>query len=679
MRFSYRWLKELVAFKESPQELAELLNLSAFEVEGIEKIGSDFILDAKIPTNRVSDAGSHHGLAEEIAALLKLKVKTPPLRAGNAHTRLQTPKIAVAKPELCPRYTAVILDLKAQKASPAWLQERLAVCGLRPINAVVDMTNYIMLETGQPLHAFDFDKIRGGRMTIRESKEGEKLTTLDGTAHTLLRGAIVIKDAERLIDLAGIMGGENSAVSANTRRILLQAAAFDPVRIYRAMRALNFTSDAAKIYAAGTDPNKTSGALQRAVDLLLEMNAVDTPREYIDLYPKKILPQKIAFRPAYADHIIGVALGPAFHADVFRRLGFITRRGRRQWIVEAPTKRKDLQREEDLIEEVARFYGYARLTPKLPESHLTPAPRNDSAWWERRIADHLSGAGFTETRLYAFTGERELDNFRIDRARVVALENPMNPETAYLVPRALIKSVMSAADNLKHFDEIKIFTIAKSFLQDPLEETKSLVICLAQKGATGEEQFYRLKGAVDTLMESLGISDHGYDDAQESGMRNNELGIYHPYRFAEIKIGDEKIGVIGEIHPAILKDIKARGRIAAAEIDMEKLTRLATAEAEYRPIGKYPAIIRDIAIVVPADAKTQNIENVISTAGGDLLADTDLFDYFQDGALADNAQKSLAFHLVFQSPDRTLTDAEADAAVAKIIAALEAQNWEVKK
>lgn len=679
MKFSYHWLKELAPFKESPQKLAEILNARAFEVEGIEKKGDDFILDAKIPTNRVSDAGSHLGLAEEIAALLKLKVKIPPSRALSIKSPIQTPKITIAKTELCPRYTAVILDLKENTASPAWLAGRLTACGLRPINAIIDMTNYIMLETGQPLHAFDLDKIRGGRMTIRESRDGETLTTLDGTGHTLPQGVIVIEDAKGIIDLAGIMGGANSAVSASTRRILLQAAAFDPVRIYRAMRALHFSSDAAKIYAAGTDPNKTEGALRRAVDLLVRADAVSTPREYIDLYPQKVTPKKIVFRPAYADHIIGVALGPAFHADVFRRLGFTAHRGKRQWVVKVPTKRKDLKHEEDLIEEVARFYGYARLASKLPESHLAPAPRNDSAWWERRIADHLVGAGFTETRRYAFTGERELDNFHIDRARVVAPENPMNPETAYLVPRSAIKVIASAADNLKHFDEAGIFTIAKSFLQDPLEETKNLVICLAQKGTAGEELFYRLKGAVEQMLEALGISDHWYDDATGDKEYGTRDVLYHPYRYAEIKIGDEKIGVLGEVHPDILKNIKARGRIVAAEIDMERLTALATAEAEYRPIGKYPSIIRDIAVVVPEETKTEQILNIIESNGGALLADTDLFDYFQDGALADNAQKSLAFHLVFQSSDRTLTDAEIDAIIKEVITALETQNWEVKK
>ena len=684
MKFSYNWLTALLPLKESPAQIAELLNLRAFEVETVEKAGDDFVLDAKIPTNRISDAGNHLGLAKELAALLKRKIKTARQNIVLPKSRPPGLAISIAEPELCPRYTAVILELKENRASPGWMQERLAVCGFRAINAIVDITNYVMLETGQPLHAFDLDTIKGGRITIRESREGENLITLDGTLHALPRGAIVIEDGERLIDLAGIMGGENSAVSADAKRILLQAAAFDPVRIYRAIRALNFSSDAAKIYTAGTDPNKTAGALQRAVDLLLTMKAIAAPQGYIDLYPKKTTPKKIVFRPVYADHIIGQALGPRFHQEVFTRLGFKVKKRARTapWIVEVPTQRRDLHAEEDLIEEIARLYGYERLPSKLPESPLVPAPRNDAVWWERRIADHLVGAGFTESHLYEFAGDRELDQFGMDRTRIIRLENPMNPETTYLSPRALLPCVISAADNLKHFDAVKIFSIAKSFLANPLEERQGLALCLAQKGASGEEEFYLLKGAVEQLLESLGISEHWYDDHAEPelGTWNLELGkIYHPYRFAEIKIGDEKIGAIGEIHPDILKRIKARGRIAAAEIAMERLTALATTEAEYRPIGKYPAVIRDIAVVAPDNTKTEQVLNVIENTGGELLTDTDLFDYFQDDALAADSRKSMAFHLVFQSPERTLTDPEIDAIMQKIIAALESQKWEVKK
>jgi phenylalanyl-tRNA synthetase beta chain len=260
----------------------------------------------------------------------------------------------------------------------------------------------------------------------------------------------------------------------------------------------------------------------------------------------------------------------------------------------------------------------------------------------------------------------------------------MNPETKYLVPYVLIKYVSSAAENLHSFDTVRIFGIQKSFPGSAVKERKDLILALAQKGSSAGEEFYQLKGIIDALLESLGISGYWYDDQIESRIpgragKNQESRIYHPYRFAEVKIGDEKIGMLGEIHPSVLENIKARGRIVAAEIDMEKLARLATTESEFRPVGKYPAIIRDLAVVVPQETKTEEVTNVIENIGGTLLADTDLFDYFQDDEMREAAEKSLAFHLVFQFPERTLTDAEIDPIIKKITSALEENGWEVRK
>lgn len=693
MKFSYNWLKELTGFRETPEALAEILNLHSFEVETVEKVGppagGDFALDAKIPTNRISDAGNHFGLAKELCAILNLKCKIEneksKFKIKNKLKRIGV-KISIQKSELCPRYTAIPLEIKKIGPSPKWMQERLATCGFRPINGIVDATNYVMLETGQPLHAFDLDKIRGGKMTIRESKQGEELTTLDGAKHKLPNGALIIEDAERLIDLAGIMGGENSAVSEGTKRILLQAATFDPVKIYRTTRALNFSSDAAKIYSAGSDPNKTADGLMRATELLFQMGAAGDAGEVIDIYFRKIFPRKIFFRPEHADRIIGEALGAKFYQNAFLRLGFkIARSAKNKWMVEVPTERKDLQIEEDLNEEIVRLYGYQKLKARLPEGFLVPAQRNDEVWWGRRTADYLAGAGFAESHLYEFSGERELDQFRINKAEVIELENPMNPETKYLCSRILIKYVISTAENLKQLEEIKIFGIAKSFKKatsSSIDEHKDLIAALAQKDARDEEGFYELKGALDRLFEQLGVSDHWYDDQikdKSKKIKDKSLRIFHPYRVAEIKIGDEKIGTIGEIHPAVLENLKTKTRIAAAEIDFEKLWRAARAEQEFRPIGKYPAIIRDIAVIVPSDTKTDEVQEIIENTGGQLLVDSDLFDYFQDKQMLESEQKSLAFHLVFQSPERTLKDEEVNAIAGKIIKVLEEKGWEVRK
>ncbi|MBI2640448.1 MAG: phenylalanine--tRNA ligase subunit beta [Candidatus Sungbacteria bacterium] len=685
MKFSYNWLKKLINLKESPQKLAEILNIRSFEVETVEKVERDFALDAKIPANRLSDAGHHWGMAKEIAAILqkssKSELQNPEQLSESKARAHQNLKIKISKTELCPRYTAQILEIKKIGSSPKWMRERLTTCGLRPIDAVVDITNYVMLETGQPLHAFDLDKIPGGKLIIRESGRGEELTTLDGTKHVLPKGAIVIEDANRIVDLAGIMGGENSAVSKNTKKILLQAATFDPVRIYKTSRALNFFSAASKLYAAGLDPNRTLTGLARAMELL-EKYGGKRMGPLIDIYPEKVAPAHILFRPAYANSVIGQELAPIFYKTVFERLGLGVEKDGENFVVEIPTIRRDLQIEEDLVEEAARMFGYEKITARLPEVAIHPARRNDEVWWEERIKDFLAGAGFTESWLYEFTGDEELKKFSMDASRTISLENPMNPETKYLIPRILIKYVASAAENSRYFDSVKIFGIGKSFQGPKINEHKDLVIVLAQKNTSGEEEFYRLKGAVDELLEKMGISDHWYDDAPSRKSQNanrKSQTLFHPYRFAEIKIGDEKIGNIGEVHPVIIENIKAKARIVAAEIDFGKLWRAATTESEYRPVGKYPAIIRDLAVVVPADTRVEHVLDIIENTGGKLLADTDLFDYFQDEDMRDAEEKSLAFHLIFQSPDRTLKDEEINKLVEKITKALEQKGWELRK
>ncbi len=681
MKFSYNWLKELVNFKESPEKLAELLNIRSFEVEGVEKIGRDFALDAKIPTNRISDAGNHWGLAREIAAILGKESRIKDQESKPKIHGQAAVKIKIAKPELCPRYVAQTLEIKKIIPSPKWLRERLIVCGLRPIGAVVDITNYVMLETGQPLHAFDLDKIQGAKMTIGESKKGEELTTLDGTKHILPQGAIIIEDAKRIIDLAGIMGGENSAVSHATKRILLQAAVFDPVRIYKTSRALKFSTAAAKIYSSGIDPSQASLGLERAAELLEKIDGAKRMGPVTDIYPQKTQPVNILFRTEHVNRIIGQEFAPIFYKTIFERLGFMVEKKDEDLIVEVPTIRRDIQIEEDLIEEATRMYGYDKILPTLPETTIKPAARNLETWWEERIRDFLAGTGFNESRLYEFTGGEELEKFAVEQKGLLELENPMNPETKYLVPRTLIKYIASAADNLRNFDEVRIFGVGKSFLErgGKADEQKDLAIVLAQKNTSGEEEFYRMKGVVDELLEKMGISDHWYDDKVNRRLTTNNLRLFHPYRNAEIKIGDEKIGNIGEIHPAVAENIKAKARIVAAEIDFEKLVQAATSESEYRPVGKYPAIIRDLAVVVPSDTKTESVLNIVENTGGKLLADTDLFDYFQDGRMRESEEKSLAFHLIFQSSERTLKDEEINKLVEKIIKALEQKGWGVRK
>ncbi len=693
MKFSYHWLKELARFKDTPEQLGEFLTMRVFEVEEVKKSGDDWTLDIKVLPNRIADASGHIGMAREIASLKNYRLQTTNYKQKTKSKTQNTNalRIVIENAQDCPRYTARVMNGVRVGPSPAWMRERLETCGLQSINNLVDAANYVMLETGQPLHIFDADKIGVKNVgipksiVVRRAKAGEKMPALDDKTYTLNPDILVIADAQEPLAIAGIKGGKSSGVSTETRTIIIEAANFNPLLIRHASQALGLRTDASIRFQHGLDPNETARAADRLAQLIQEIAGGEVIGN-TDVYPKKENSVKILFRPDYAARLIGAAVPGSFYPAAFSRLGWSTAKKGDALLVTPPTARRDVRIEEDIVEEIARLFDYKNIKAVMPETRLASPEKNMALFWEERVRDHATAIGFTESMLAQFTGDKELEAFGFGNEQLLTLQNPTSPETQYLVPRILIKYIASVAENLRHYDAIRIFGIGKNFAAGSggvvpnVKEHKKLIMCFAQKGASGEEEFYLLKGATEQLLESLGISDHWYDDQRERGAGNGELGkIYHPYRFAEIKIGDENIGVIGEIHPTILKNIKARGRIAAAEIDMEKLTRLATAEAEYRPIGRYPAIIRDIAVVVPEMTKTEEILNVIEAIGGELLADTDLFDYFQDGALADNAQKSLAFHLVFQSPERTLTDTEIDIIIKKITAALEEKRWGVKK
>ncbi|MEK7083043.1 MAG: phenylalanine--tRNA ligase subunit beta [Patescibacteria group bacterium] len=677
MKFSYLWLKDIIGFKETPTKLAELLTLRSFEIEGIEKIGNDYALDVKITANRLTDAGGHLGLAREIAAITNArfqeqKTKTPLI------AKKFSIDIDILPSELCSRYSAQLIEIPTSVASPRWLQDRLVTCGLRPINAVVDVTNYIMLETGHPLHAFDAEKIIGKQMVIRESKRGEEITTLDGITRALPEGVIIIQDRNHIIDCAGIMGGENSAITQNTKTILLQAAVFDPVRIYHASRALDLVSAASRLYAAGVDFSESAQVLERATKLLEEITHANRIGDAYDWYPEKAIPSRILFHPDYADNIIGQANGSAFYQRVFTGLGFTFKKQGDDMLVEVLPRRRDIRIEQDLIEEAARLLGYEHITPRFPDVSLVPGLRNDEFLWQEKMRDILVAAGYTETEVYEFTGDHELSQFFSSPS--VELQNPINAEQRYLTPRLLMKYVICAKENFKHTNTVNIFGVGKSFIlnQKTIHERKDLCLALARKEAKGSDEFYELKGVIDTMLESLGIEEHGYSEITEHTNRS-QAAIFHPYRVAEIKVGGKTLGMIGEIHPEILERLKSKNRIVAAELFVGVLVALANREQEYRPIGKFPAVRRDIAIVVPFNIKTESIMNVMEIAGTGLLIDTDLFDYFQDERMRGGQTKSLAFHLVFESPERTLTDKEVEQVMEKIINALEEQDWEVKK
>lgn len=667
--------------------------MHAFEVESVVKTGNDFCFDIAVQkSNRAADCAGHIGVAREIAAITNSKVKIPQavrqqrgrqnaksqIKIKNSDKKILT--IKIENKDDCRRYIGAVMRGVTVKASPKWTQERLEVCGLQSINNLVDAANYVMLETGQPLHIFDYDALTGKQIVVRRARKNESLKTLDGVVLKLPSDILAIADAKHPVALAGIKGGFNSGVSEKTKTIVIEAANFDPALIRCASRLFNLKTDASFRFEHNLDPNLAEIASARLVALIRQVAGGEIVG-ITDVYPKKVLPQKIFFSRAYTEQLIGCELSARRIEDLFKRLGFsIAQKKKDGWVVAVPTIRRDVSSPEDIIEEIARLYGYERIAPRAPETLLFSAEPNDELLWEDKVRDFFKGAGFSETYTYIFTGEKEIRDFEDVPSGYVELENPTSPETRYLIKHSIFKYARLLEQNLRHSDDARLFAITKDFswLEKAVQERKELIAAFGKKAKSASDIFLELKGVAENLLASFGISDYWFDDAVSHKPKATRFMFYHPYRWAEIKIGDDAIGIIGEMHPAIAENIKLKSRAVFLHIDFEALWQKAESEREYRPISKYPAVIRDIALLVPRGEKIEKIQNVIEGAGGDLLQDIDLFDYFEEFN-KEKEKMSVAFHLVFQSDERTLTEKEIDAIMKKITEAVKEKQWAVRE
>ena len=681
MLFSYNWLQSF--FKKplpKPEKLAELLTMHSFEVEEIKKIGKDYVLDIDVLPNRGPDCLSHIGMAREIAAITGQKLQVLKReRLKVSRSRIQLIKLKIQCLSLVPRYSAIVIEGIKVKKSPRWLKERLGAIGIRSINNIIDLTNFVMLETGQPLHVFDYDKIQGKKMILRKSKKEENVTTLDGVTRKLDNSMLVIEDKDRLIDLVGIMGGKLSEVDSKTKNIILQAGNFDRRSIYLASKQLKHSTDASNIYTQGIDPNLTVPALER-INFLLKETGGGRISQIIDIYPKKVLPKKIKLDLNYVERLLGVKIPTKEVKDILNKLEFKIRQGRpNQLTVEIPTFRLDISLPEDLIEEIGRIYGFQRIPTNFPVVSLIPPKRNFEIFWENIIKDIIKESGFTEVYNYSFIGEKEAKIFGYSPKEMIELENPMSLDQKYLRLSLIPNLLKNVKDNFKYFDEIRIFELGKMFgkeQKDKPTEKRMLTGLITQK--QGEDEFYRLKGVIDSLLNKLGISNVWYDSYQQTP-EESRLKIWHPKKSSEIKVDHQEIGFLGEISSKTLKDLRIREKVVLFDIDFEKLTKLCSEEHEYQPISQFPAAIRDLAILVSMNTKVVEVLNRINIAGGSLVRDVDLFDIYEGEGIP-GGKKNLAFHIIYQAEDRTLTAKEIDKIQSKIIKALEKDpTWEVRR
>ncbi len=646
MKISYNWLQDLIKKKlPEPAKLADLLTMHSFETELVNKYEQDYLLDVDVLPNRAHDCLSYCGISQEIAAILKYPLKSIDYGKKikfSAHSIKDFVNIEVVDKALCPRYTARAIDNVKIGDSPQWIQDRLRVCGLRPISNVVDIANYVMLETGQPLHAFDADKLENSsdikKIIVRCAKKGEKIITLDNDKYDLDENILVIADEKNPICIAGIKGGQGPGIDKQTKRIILEAANFSPGIIRQGSRQLKLETDASWRFEHQIDPNLTQEAIDMAACLIQDIAGGNTFKETIDLYPDKIKPKKINLDIEYVKKLLGINIPIKEASDILKRLGFKLQAIGTKLQVIIPTQRLDVNIPEDLIEEIGRIYGFEKIPSQLPSAVLIPSKKNEDLIYQKSIKEILNNLGFSEVYNYSFVSNKE----------EIELLNPISQEQKYLRSNLRVNLLNNIESNKKYFKDIRLFEIGKVFLKDKnrIIEKKKLGVALFPA------DFHRLKGIIETLFNKLRITDVWYNEASGKNIR------------AEVKIGNDSLGWLND---------------NIFELDFEKIVKLATEERIYLSPSKYPAVVRDISLLVDKGTKVVEVLNLINNVGGSLVCDVDLFDMYEGEGISQD-KKSLAFHIIYQSNDHTLTDKEVNKIQEKIMKALEEnREWEVRK
>jgi phenylalanyl-tRNA synthetase beta chain len=675
MKISYRWLKEFVDFELTPRDLADRLTMVGLAVDAVDPHGDDAILDFDLTSNR-PDCLSHLGVAREAAVLLGQTLRLPKadLKPASSKVSDRTP-VEVSAPDLCPRYTARVITGVRIAESPAWLAARLEALGQRTINNVADITNYVLLELGQPLHAFDFDQLRGRRIIVRRAKADERLTTLDGTDRALTPEMLVIADAERPVALAGIMGGADSEISNGTTTVLLESAYFAPLSIRQTARALGMATEASYRFERGADYQAAGFACDRAAALIAEWAGGQVLDGIIDVYPMPISRSAILFRRDRFTALTGLQVELSEAERILQQLGFRVNSEVESGVLEVrpPSWRVDVAVEEDVVEEVARITGYDRLQTSVPRSTGAGAYLEGESG-RRCTRQALTAMGYEEAISFSFVNAAE------DRAvsdvintSSLTLSNPIDDTQNHMRTTLLGGLLDAVARNINHGTRsLRLFEMGKCFESSdgdrPLETERLGLAGTGLRSESGWERsgerfdFYDLKGAVEAIAESLAISPLRF-------AATGSISYLHPGRAAVISLGEKEIGRLGQLHPRAAARFKFKQPVFVAELDFGALLAAERLEPRYRPLPRFPTVARDLSILVNESVTYAEIERTISDLDIPELVSVRLFDIYSGSELPPG-KHSLALAVRFRALDRTLTDVEVNQAYTQIVAAL---------
>ena len=635
----------------------------------------DTVFEYEITNNRV-DCYSIIGIAREAAATFR-KPFTPPVvtETGNAEDINDYVKVDVEATDLCSRYTARLVKNIKLAPSPKWMQLRLASAGIRPINNIVDITNYVMEEYGQPMHAYDLSTIAGNKIVVRRANDGDTFVTLDGQERKLDHDVLMICDGEKEIGIAGIMGGENSMVTDSIDTLLFEAACFDGTNIRLSSRRIGLATDAAAKFTKGLDPNLAMEAIDRACQLIEEMGAGEVVGGAVDVYPNPVQDKKLPFEPDKMNALLGTEVEPEKMLYYFGRLGLTY--DAETNTLDVPSFRQDLNCMADLAEEVARFYGYDNIPVSLPRGEATVGKLPYDQMINAIARDVLEANGFSGGMCYSFESPKVFDKLLLpadsEFRKTVTIANPLGEDFSIMRTVSLNGVLTSLATNYNRKNKIaRLYEFGNVYLPKSLpltelpEERMKLTI-----GMYGQGDFFDLKGVLEELTDKVGLK------GQVTYEPESEYTFLHPGRQAKLKKGNLTIGFIGQVHPEVCDNYNLKGEVYVAVIDMPTLVMLSSFDIKYEGIAKFPGSTRDLSLVVDKEIFVGQIEEVIKKCGGKLLESYKLFDVYEGEQIA-KGKKSVAYTMTFRAKDRTLETSEVDGIIAKILKELGKLGIEIR-
>ncbi len=637
------------------------------------------IIDFEITPNR-PDCLAIEGLGRETAVSLGKEFKNPRKNIDELKiedkNEIEGLKVEIEAPDLCYRYSARVVKNVKIAPSPEWLVRRLNACGIRSINNIVDITNYVMLEMGQPMHAFDINSIEGKHIVVRRAKNGEKITTLDEEERTLDENDLVIADETKPVAIAGVMGGMNSEIEKYTETVVFESASFYGGAVRKTAKKLGLRTESSSRFEKGLSPENALRAINRAMELVEELNAGEVVEGKIDVYPTKQKVNKINLDYDRINKLLGTKISKEEMINTLEKLEIKVESD----IAIAPYFRTDIEQLADIAEEVLRFYGYDKLDTTLVESDTTIGIRNKEQKIEQKIKNVLVNSGLSEIYTYGFVSDKDLEKSKINKdlkETSILIQNPLSDEYRLMRPSTIPSMMQTLATNAnKKNSSAKLFDISKSYKninnevengEVPLQENILTI------GMYGDEiDFYTVKGLIENVLETASINR--YDIVRET-----ENESYHTGRCANIKVGIDIIATIGEVHPEVLDNYGIEKRAYLAEVNLSKVTKYSKANKKYIEVPKFPAVERDIAIIVDEKVEVGQIEKIITKKAKKLLEKMQLFDIYRNEKLGDN-KKSVAYSLIFRDKNRTLSDEEINGVMENIIGELQKiLNAELRK